>query len=731
MHGNLRIKYMGYEGDMENKKKIKILHLSDLHFSKNVEEDMDVKVPMLLNTRSEKIDRFREYIKDLPDRPDYVVVSGDITTKGEEDGFEIFNEIAVELIKDGKLPSVDKFIIVPGNHDVKAGTSIKDTHRWDGFKKLIGSKYLVPWIVGLDPEYDNMKILVNRVFSNNTLIQGGIVQDLNTGERNSIPFLLDKERKVLFYAFNSSLLSHTKLNDDIANEIVSFVKKYQSEEKALMNLVEKLEREMLVDPARIIGDEIKLFIYCMKEIRGYLREDYKNYLKIAVLHHHVTTISCSEEVKKFELLINAGVFKRTLVDYEFNVILHGHKHWNEVCWDTAISGGGALLVVSGGTICGIPGKNKKAGFYLLDFLADEKIVKTHYYVMHDSYVNSIDRNEDKAFSYDTLNKNVGLIKDIWHFNVIGLFSRVKHALLCNINYNEFQGDRLYGWSKIITERGRIGMVATAIGLVIANMLKINDVSYTKIRDNIVDTLWKFRLENGGFRTLTQRESASIEATVWAVRAFYYSGDINKFEMSLQDLYDLLKQHELDEKSSVTTLTLVMDMLCDCQPDSKSLDRLEKIILNKAYPCNNNPLYWPNSNEKKETGSPIYTILAVISLLNYAKVKGDLKQTMEKLHNCGKWILGAKWDNKEEIFNRPIAFMREDRLVYQHYTAPWGIVALLRLGYSKKEKRIVEEMRKLLEAEQAGLWAWNGNYPIWAIYNSISAIFEFAFCDIEL
>lgn len=716
---------------MSSKEKVCVLHLSDLHFSKNVEEDMDVKVPVLLNTKSEKIDKFKEYIKSLPAKPDYVVVSGDITQKGEIDGFNLFNDFIVDLIKKGKLPPVDRFIIVPGNHDVKAGISINETQRWDDFKRIIGNKYLVPWIVGVDASYDTMTTLIDKILEKDTLIQGGIVQDPDTGERNSIPFLLDKERKVIFYAFNSSLLSHTKINDEMVSEIINFVKKYKNEEKDFMRLVEKYENEMAIDPARIIGDEIKLFTYCIKKIKNVLQDDYNNFLKIAVLHHHIAPISCSEEVKKFELLINAGIFKKTLVDCEFNVVLHGHKHWNEVYWDTAISGGGALLVISGGTICGMPSKNKKSGFYLLDFSTKEKIVETYYYELQDSYRNFVENREEKVFSFDTINKKIGLIRDAQHFNIREIYSRVKCALLQNINCRKFADNTFYGWSRIITTKDKVGMIATAYGLVIASMLGINDISYIKRRDDIVNTLWKFRLENGGFSAISQSENASIEATVWAVRAFYSLGDIPKFETALQDLYKIIEINQLNDKLSITTLTLVMDLLCECQSNSEILDRLRDIILNKAYYHNNMPLYWPDSNTEGETGSPIYTILSVISLLNYAKVKGDLEKETQYLYNCGEWILSVKWDNVEEIISRPISVIKEDRLVYQHYTAPWGIIALLRLGYHKTEKRITDEMVKLLRNEQNGLWAWNGqfNYPIWAIYNAITAINEFALSDI--
>ncbi len=43
------------------------------------------------------------------------------------------------------------------------------------------------------------------------------------------------------------------------------------------------------------------------------------------------------------------------------------------------------------------------------------------------------------------------------------------------------------------------------------------------------------------------------------------------------------------------------------------------------------------------------------------------------------------------------------------------------------------MRKLLEKEKDGVWDWNDeyNFPIWAVYDVITAIREYALCDIEL
>lgn len=720
---------------MGNKENILVLHLSDLHFSKNVNDDIDVKVPLQLNTHSEKIDQFAEYIKRLPAKPDYVVVSGDITTKGSSDGFEIFDKIVIDLINKGKLPPVKNFIVVPGNHDVQAGASIEDSRRWDNFKRFIGNKYLVPWIVGIGPTYDEMTDLVDKDLAVSKPVQGGIMQNPSTGENNSIPFLLDREKKVLFYAFNSSLLSHTKIKDEEASELISCAEKYKTTDPHLMGLARKLKQEMDVDPARIAEDEIKLFTYCMEKIQALLPDDYKNSLKIAVLHHHIAPISCAEEIKKFEMLINAGIFKRVLANYGFQVVLHGHKHWNEVYWDTAISGGGALLAVSGGTICGTPSKNKEAGFYLLDFSVKKKEVETHYCEMQNPYIGIVRTEEPVKFSYDTAGKSIGSVGNIQHFNIIDLYSRVERALLRNITCKEYKGDKQYGWSRIITSKDNVGMVSTAFGLIIAHMLGINDTEYNKLRDQIIDTLWNFRFKAGGFSAVSQVADSAIEPTVWALRAFYYVGDMAKFNITLQDLYRMNEENPLNEESSITTLTLMMDVLCECDPNSELLEQINNIILKTAHYCDDYPLYWPRSATENEAGSPVHTMLAVISLLNYAKVRGKLEETRNYLQRCGAWILEAKWDNAEEVITRPLTQRKRDRLSYHHYTLPWGIIALLRLGYCKKEKRIADEMKRLLEHEKDGLWAWttdfHDHYPIWAIYNAISAINEFALCDIEL
>ncbi len=89
---------------------IRILHLSDLHFSDKTNTETMLKL-LLQDIRSEE--------KGFPSisTVEYLVVSGDMTDKGTLVGFEKAREFVEKLVGELKL-SFDRCIFVPGNHDV-------------------------------------------------------------------------------------------------------------------------------------------------------------------------------------------------------------------------------------------------------------------------------------------------------------------------------------------------------------------------------------------------------------------------------------------------------------------------------------------------------------------------------------------------------------------------------------------------------------------------------------
>lgn len=89
---------------------VRVLHLSDLHFSKRRAWDQD---PVLA-----ALSRDVRRLAGDGHRPDFIAITGDIADRGTADEYAI----AIRFIREHLLPStgvtVDRLLLVPGNHDV-------------------------------------------------------------------------------------------------------------------------------------------------------------------------------------------------------------------------------------------------------------------------------------------------------------------------------------------------------------------------------------------------------------------------------------------------------------------------------------------------------------------------------------------------------------------------------------------------------------------------------------
>jgi GTPase SAR1 family protein len=90
---------------------IRILHVSDLHFSSKTNPDT-IRRLLLQDIRGQD--------EDYPaiETVEYLVISGDMTDKGSDTGFEKARHFVETLVKELGL-SVERCIFVPGNHDVQ------------------------------------------------------------------------------------------------------------------------------------------------------------------------------------------------------------------------------------------------------------------------------------------------------------------------------------------------------------------------------------------------------------------------------------------------------------------------------------------------------------------------------------------------------------------------------------------------------------------------------------
>ncbi|MBP85782.1 MAG: hypothetical protein CMJ64_03550 [Planctomycetaceae bacterium] len=101
---------------------IRILHLSDLHFTSKT--NPTTKLQLLLQD-------LRHADEEYPaiDTVEYLVISGDMTDKGTDTGFEKARQFVESLVGELGL-STQRCILVPGNHDVQ--------DRDDAYQKLEG-----------------------------------------------------------------------------------------------------------------------------------------------------------------------------------------------------------------------------------------------------------------------------------------------------------------------------------------------------------------------------------------------------------------------------------------------------------------------------------------------------------------------------------------------------------------------------------------------------------------
>ena len=92
-----------------------IIHISDLHFgsSENIHVDNKDKLESVTKFKDSNFDSFKTAIKDIVNENTFLVISGDITSKNETQGFED----CITKLKELEIKH-ENIYLIPGNHDV-------------------------------------------------------------------------------------------------------------------------------------------------------------------------------------------------------------------------------------------------------------------------------------------------------------------------------------------------------------------------------------------------------------------------------------------------------------------------------------------------------------------------------------------------------------------------------------------------------------------------------------
>lgn len=267
---------------MENKK-IKILWISDIHYSEGYSKS--AKVSSFFNS-------FFSEIKILKSEITHVVFSGDISSSATHNSYTEFNQVFVERLT--KLLPNSVFLCVPGNHDVSWDKVSKMYHQKikDGKDIFNRNSKIINDIINEDEFraiYEPFNSLSNGLRSicgkNINAKYKEINPDLHYG------YLYDRKSNVLFILINSTWFSfgdvpsETKIDDITTNLIPEGIK------NTLNNIV-SIDNKTLVEA----GNQTYAFNLIIEKYGEKISEIIKRSrpFVISVTHHPPSWIHWSE-----------------------------------------------------------------------------------------------------------------------------------------------------------------------------------------------------------------------------------------------------------------------------------------------------------------------------------------------------------------------------------------------------------------------------------------------------
>lgn len=351
---------------------VQILHLTDLHLGSRQLRPGDRKQTISKAERRRVIDRLTDYLAALEVPPDFACITGDITIANDPKGYEEFFDWVSDRSKEGVLPPKERIVITPGNHDVHWG--VAPAERFERFFE-VAKAFPHAYVPELDPALP----------ADPSVGRGALVGGVRTRTKlskvevtRSEPYLLDRANEVLIFAFNSALGCGVYPDEseellERVEEIVSLVPKGDKTLREMVTAVrDQAKGDLMVDAGLIGEDQLRYFQRLMQKLRKQVGQRFDRYTKIALLHHHVSHIWHQElELKPFESVIDAAQLKQALTQFGFDLVLHGHKHTNNVAVDAMMVPRNdarplaPLCVVSGGTVGGHPALNERQTFKLL------------------------------------------------------------------------------------------------------------------------------------------------------------------------------------------------------------------------------------------------------------------------------------------------------------------------------------------------------------------------------
>ncbi|MEV8017019.1 hypothetical protein AB0O76_11865 [Streptomyces sp. NPDC086554] len=318
-------------------------------------------------------------------------------------------------------------------------------------------------------------------------------------------------------------------------------------------------------------------------------------------------------------------------------------------------------------------------------------------------------------------------------------------------FDDPERGRLTGWAHALDEPTRPVRptpTGTAYGLHIALELGLPD---GRLRTSeLVETLWRLRLADGGWAARSQGSTPRPEVTALVLGALARAGadPVRLAEEATQCSARFTEELEPSGLGRTHVVTTMLRGLLRAAPDSPALTRLRAELVDRTItdPQREHRRCWgPALRAPVTRPSSVHTAQAVVALDRAARVLGEDSNTRAAREDGIRWLLAcptpdhedcADLRNTQEEVRRPhpVDSWRQEVLAVRHFTAAWMVRALLTPDaweIAADEGR-EEAWRSLLSGavgavwrqQDDGIWNWDGfdlGRPMWMTYQGLSAL----------
>ncbi|GGR96911.1 hypothetical protein GCM10010252_39450 [Streptomyces aureoverticillatus] len=313
---------------------------------------------------------------------------------------------------------------------------------------------------------------------------------------------------------------------------------------------------------------------------------------------------------------------------------------------------------------------------------------------------------------------------------------------------------LTGWPHALdeqTEPVRPTPTGTAYGLHLVLELGVQDGRLSP--SELVGTLWRLRLADGGWAARSQGSVPRPEVTALVLGALARAGaDPERLaDEAARCAARFTADLEPSGLARTHVVTTVLRGLLRAAPDSPAIARLRDELVDRTItdPAREHRRCWGPSLRASAAHptrpSPAHTAQAVVALDRAARVLGEDVNARAAREDGIRWLLSCPMPehrtcadllNTQEEVRRPHPqdSWRQEVLFVRHFTAAWMVRALLTPGareIAAAEGReavwhtlLADAVAGVLRQQDDGIWNWDGHdlgRPLWMTYQGLSAL----------